>query len=232
MIFFNNSFFYHFVETTDSTNLLLNEIVEKKGGDGLPDFFCVVADYQNAGRGQGNKTWQSAKGENILASFYFQPAITPPQQIYFNHFFALTIRKTIETRLIVSEQSLETRCIASLQNHNVTIKKPNDIWVDDKKIAGILIEHHIQGDKLKYSVAGVGINVNQTQFDPALPNPTSLNLILKSSLSREQILQEIVQIGRTYYEKLQNGAFLELENEYEENCLILTTPPFWHPFKN
>jgi len=221
MIFLNNSFFYHFVKTTDSTNLLLNEIVEKNGGDSFPDFFCVVADYQTAGRGQGNKTWQSAKGENILASFYFQPAITPPQQIYFNHFFALTIRKTIETRLIVSEQ-----------NHNVTIKKPNDIWVDDKKIAGILIEHHIQGDKLKYSVAGVGINVNQTQFDPALPNPTSLNLILKSSLSREQILQEIVQIGRTYYEKLQNGAFLELENEYEAHCLILTTPPFGHPFKN
>ena len=192
----DNSFY--FVESTNSTNLLLNEIIEKNGKKSLPDFFCVATNFQTAGKGQGNKTWQSAKGENILASFYFQPAILPPQQIYFNCFFALTIREVI-----------------SLYVEKVMIKKPNDIWVDDKKIAGILIEHHIQGDKLKYSVAGVGINVNQTQFDPALPNPTSLKLLTGKNLSREQILQEIVQIGKKYYKKLQNGAFLELEKEYE-----------------
>jgi len=206
MNFIKNNFFYHFVETTDSTNLLLNEIVEKSGENNLPDFFCVVTDFQTAGKGQGKKTWLSNKGENILASFYFQPAIFPPQQIFFNYFFALTIRKVI-----------------SLYVDNVTIKKPNDIWVDDKKIAGILIEHHIQGEQLKYTIAGVGINVNQTQFSPELPNPTSLNLILKSPLSREQILQEIVQIGRKYYEKLQNGAFLELESEYEAHIFMATT---------
>ena len=205
MIFFNNNFFYHFVETTDSTNLLLNEIVEKNSEKKLPDFYGVLADFQTAGKGQGSKKWQSAKGENILVSFYFQPNISPNQQIYFNYFFALTIRKVI-----------------SLYVDNVSIKKPNDIWVDDKKIAGILIEHHIQGEKLKYSVAGVGINVNQTQFDPELPNPTSLNLILKSTLSREKILEEIVEIGKKYYEKLQNGAFVELENEYESFVKIIT----------
>jgi len=197
---------FHFVETTSSTNLLLNEIVEKnkKAGVCLPDFFCVFTNFQTAGRGQGVKTWQSAKGENILASFYFQPNILPNQQIYFNYFFALTIRKVI-----------------SMYVNHVMIKKPNDIWVDDKKIAGILIEHYLQGEKLNYSVAGVGINVNQTQFDPALPNPTSLNLILKSSLSREKILQEIVEIGKEYYTKLQNGAFVELESEYEEHNISL-----------
>jgi BirA family biotin operon repressor/biotin-[acetyl-CoA-carboxylase] ligase len=176
----------------------------------------VATNFQTAGKGQGKKTWQSNKGENILASFYFQPAILPPQQIYFNYFFALTIRKVIslfvETRR--SSTTLTDRP-TSLQNHNVMIKKPNDIWVDDKKIAGILIEHHIQGEKLKYSVAGIGININQIQFDEKLPNPTSLKLITKENLSREKILQEIVQIGRKYYNKLQNGAFIELENEYE-----------------
>jgi len=209
MIFFKNNFFYHFVETTNSTNLLLNEIVEKNSEKSLPDFYCVVADFQTAGKGQGSKTWQSAKGENILVSFYFQPNISPNQQIYFNYFFALTIRKVI-----------------SLYVNNVTIKKPNDIWVDDKKIAGILIEHHIQGEKLKYSVAGVGINVNQTQFDPELPNPTSLNLILKSTLSREKILEEIIEIGKKYYEKLRNGAFLELEREYEEHDILNKRSPY------
>ena len=202
MIFLKNNFFYHFVETTDSTNLLLNEIIEKNGEKKLPDFYCVVADYQTAGRGQGNKTWQSAKGENLLVSFYFQPAISPSEQFYFNYFFALTIRKTI-----------------SKYTNNVKIKKPNDIWVDDKKIAGILIEHHIQGEKLKYTIAGIGININQTQFNETLPNPTSLALILKSTLSREQILQEIVQNGKKYYKKLQNGAFFELEKEYEDYVL-------------
>jgi len=198
---------YYFVEITDSTNLLLNEIVEnnKKTGTCLPDFFCVATNFQTVGKGQGNKAWLSTKGENILASFYFQPLILPQQQIYFNYFFALTIRKII-----------------SLHTHkdNVTIKKPNDIYVEDKKIAGILIEHHIQGEKLNYSIAGVGININQTQFDPKLPNPTSLKLITGKEHNREIILKKIVQIGAAYYNKLQNNAFIELENEYESYVKI------------
>jgi len=191
---------YHFVETTHSTNLLLNEIVEnnKETGTHLPDFFCVATNFQTAGKGQGDKIWLSQRGENILASFYFQPLILPAQQIYFNYFFALTIRKII-----------------SLYVNHVKIKKPNDIYVEDKKIAGILIEHHIQGEKLNYSVAGIGINVNQTQFDPALPNPTSLKLLTGKEVEKELILEEIVQIGAAYYNKLQNHAFIELKNEYE-----------------
>jgi BirA family biotin operon repressor/biotin-[acetyl-CoA-carboxylase] ligase len=95
------------------------------------------------------------------------------------------------------------------------IKKPNDIYVGEKKIAGILIEHHIQGEELKYSIAGVGININQTQFDATLPNPASLKLLTKNNLNCTKILEEIVQNGAEYYNKLQNGAFMELENEYE-----------------
>ena len=190
----------HFVETTDSTNILLNEIAEnaKKTATFLPDFFWVATNFQTAGKGQGNKIWQSEKGENILASFYFQPFILPHQQIYFNYFFALTIRKII-----------------SLYVDNVKIKKPNDIYVEDKKIAGILIEHHIQGEKLNYSVAGVGINVNQTQFEAELPNPVSLKLLTGQEFDREAILKKIVEVGAEYYNKLQNSAFTELETEYE-----------------
>jgi len=198
MIFLKNNPFFHFVETTHSTNSLLNEMVENNEGKPFPDFFGVVTDFQTAGKGQGSKTWQSRRGENVLVSFYFQPSITPAQQIYFNYFFALTIRKAI-----------------SIYVNNVTIKKPNDILADGQKIAGILIEHHIQGVKLKYSVAGVGINVNQTQFDPVLPNPVSLQLITGKEFDRGNILEEIVQIGQKYYNKLQNGALMELENEYE-----------------
>jgi BirA family biotin operon repressor/biotin-[acetyl-CoA-carboxylase] ligase len=128
----------------------------------------------------------------------------PPQQIYFNYFFALTIRKVLSQYV-----------------DDVMIKKPNDIYAGDKKMVGILIEHHIQGETLKYSVAGVGINVNQTEFDPALPNPTSLKLITGKEFNREKILEEIVQRGKEYYEKLQNGAFTELENEYESYLLFL-----------
>jgi len=200
---------YHFVETTHSTNLLLNEIAEnaKKTATSLPDFFCVATNFQTAGKGQGSKIWQSEKGKNILASFYFQPLILPPQQIYFNYFFALTIRKML-----------------SLHVNNVKIKKPNDIFVDDKKIAGILIEHHIQGEKLNYSVAGVGININQTQFDAALPNPTSLKLLTGKEFNREVILEEIVQIGEEYYNKLQNSELIDLENEYESHIRIEKKP--------
>jgi len=202
MIFFKKNNFFNFVETTHSTNLLLNEIVEKN--EHLPDFYCVTTNFQTAGKGQGAKSWMSNKGENILASFYFKPPISPPQQIYFNYFFALTIRKVLSQYV-----------------DDVMIKKPNDIYAGDKKMVGILIEHHIQGETLKYSVAGVGINVNQTEFDPALPNPTSLKLITGKEFNREKILEEIVQKGKEYYKKLQNGAFTELENEYESYLLFL-----------
>ena len=203
MNFFKNNNSFNFVETTHSTNLLLNEIVESK--ECLPDFYCVTTNFQTAGKGQGAKSWMSNKGENILASFYFQPQILPAQQIYFNYFFALTIRKVLSQYV-----------------DDVMIKKPNDIYAGDKKIVGILIEHHLQGEVLKYSVAGAGINVNQTQFDPALPNPTSLKLITGKEFSREKILEEIVQKGKEYYEKLQTGAFTELENEYESYVKIFT----------
>jgi len=200
MFFLKNKNFIHFVETTRSTNLLLNEIVENNRtiGTVLFDFFCVATNFQTTGKGQGNKSWMSNKGENILASFYFKPLLLPPQQIYFNYFFALTIRKVLSQYV-----------------DEVAIKKPNDIYAGDKKIAGILIEHHIQGEELKYSVAGVGINVNQTEFDPLLPNPTSLKLITGKTFYRETILEEIIEFGKLYYSKLQKGSTIELENEYE-----------------
>jgi BirA family biotin operon repressor/biotin-[acetyl-CoA-carboxylase] ligase len=193
------------VEATNSTNLLINEIVEdsKSAGKSLSDFFCVATNYQTTGKGQSNKLWMSNKGENILASFYFQPSILPSQQCFFNYFFALTIRKVLSQYV-----------------DDVMIKKPNDIYVGNKKMVGILIEHHIQGNELKYSIAGVGINVNQTQFDPILPNPVSLKLLVKKNLNREKILQEIVHFGQEYYNKLQNGAFKDLENEYESYVKI------------
>ncbi|MDR2972422.1 MAG: biotin--[acetyl-CoA-carboxylase] ligase [Bacteroidales bacterium] len=200
-----NTISCHFVDATSSTNLLLNEIVENKmsSGNRLPDFFCVHTNFQTSGKGQGSKVWLSNKGENILASFYFQPTILPQQQIYFNYFFALTIRKVLSQYI-----------------DNVMINKPNDIYVQGKKIAGILIEHRIQGEKLRYSVAGVGININQTKFDKTLPNPTSLKKITGKEFCRETILEEIAHFGKYYYNKLQNGAFMELEKEYESYVSI------------
>ncbi|MDR0207288.1 MAG: biotin--[acetyl-CoA-carboxylase] ligase [Bacteroidales bacterium] len=205
----NSGFLLHFVDTTASTNLLLNEMVEnnRKMGNILPDFYGVVANYQTIGRGQGKKTWQSNKGENLLVSLYFQPQIVPSQQIYFNYFFALTVRRVISKYV-----------------NDVKIKKPNDIWVGEKKIAGILIEHLIQGDKLTYTIAGVGININQTQFDASLPNPTSLKIITNKNLSRELILEEIIETGKWYYQKLQDRAFEELKEEYEESTIVISAP--------
>jgi BirA family biotin operon repressor/biotin-[acetyl-CoA-carboxylase] ligase len=202
MNFFNNKSFCHFVETTPSSNLLLHEMVaqNKSSGISLPDFFCVFADFQTSAKAQGVKTWISNKGENILVSFYFQPPLLPPQQIYFNYFFALTIRKVL-----------------SFHVTHVMIKKPNDIYVGDKKIAGILIEHNIRGARLNYTVAGVGININQTQFDESLPNPVSLKQLTKETFNREVIIEKIIQTGKAYYNKLEQGAFVELESEYEAN---------------
>ena len=127
-----------FVDTTDSTNKKLKELLAENPE--LPDYFCVAADFQSAGRGQGSNRWQSDRGQNILASLLFKPSYPPAHQFVLNQCFALSVRKLLSKFV-----------------DGVKIKWPNDIYVGFEKIAGILIEHSIEGEHIKNTIAGVGI---------------------------------------------------------------------------
>jgi BirA family biotin operon repressor/biotin-[acetyl-CoA-carboxylase] ligase len=205
-----------FIPVTDSTNNALARLVadNKLKNNSLSDFFALYTDYQTFGRGEGQNKWQSNRGENILLSLYFIPPLPPSQQFEFNRFFSLTVRKTLANYI-----------------PGVKIKWPNDIYVNDKKIAGILIEHYISGDTMAGTIAGVGININQTLFDPLLPNPTSLKLETGSQYDIISLIHEMIDIGENiYYSMLINRQYNLLKEEYLEH-LYHINEMHWYDIK-
>ena len=188
-----------FIETTHSTNVTLRENASLTLQDWDKDshFYGIYTLEQTQGKGLGSNRWLSQRGQNILISFLFQPPITIQNQFYFNQYFAIAIRHFLSSFI-----------------ENPLIKWPNDIYVGNKKIAGILIEHSIQGDRLKYSVAGVGININQTTFDPEIPNPTSLRLLTGQEYKITDLILELVKSLNETYHLILNQEFSELEQEY------------------
>ena len=153
-------------------------MVEKRILDGqpVPPFFALCTDFQSEGRGMGTNTWFSDRGKNLLASFYFEPDIPAARQFLFNQYFALCTLAFMRRYL---PQAL--------------IKWPNDIYVDGKKIAGILIEHVLRGAKLQHTIAGIGININQKLFPEDVPHPTSFLLETGKEWDPETLLEEYWQ---------------------------------------
>lgn len=122
------------------------------------DFTVWAAEFQTAGRGQRGNTWESAVGENLTFSILFKPS----------NFLA--------TRQFELSQVAALGVVDYLSTHGIEakIKWPNDIYVGDKKICGILIENIVSGATLSVCIAGIGLNLNQTIFQSDAPNPTSL----------------------------------------------------------
>ena len=159
------------IDETNSTNEWLRE-----HGEQGP--LCVAADYQTAGRGCGTNTWESERGKNLLFSLLIHPTEIPA------------------SRQFVISQWVSVALCELLERHTdkkVEIKWPNDIYVEDRKIAGILIENRLQGDHIKDSIIGIGLNVNQWEFHSDAPNPVSLCQLTGHEVDREQLLQEFLR---------------------------------------
>ena len=167
------------LKKVDSTN---NEAKRRIGE--LGHMSVIAAREQTAGRGQRGNTWLSAPGMNLTFSIVLKHGneglvdITTDKQVVINDIISKTI-------------------VEFLSRHGISahIKLPNDIYVSDKKICGILIEHSVLGSSLVHSIIGVGLNVNQTIFDESLPNPTSM--LLENGIGADDLpslLQELLDI--------------------------------------
>ena len=164
------------IESCNSTNTLLKELLAK--GEWPEGERFIRADYQTAGRGQTGNGWESEKGKNLLCSILIdrQPSIIS-HQFYLNMAVSAAVCK-----------------IAKLfGGDEVSIKWPNDIYWKDKKLAGILIENAIIGNELKYSIAGIGLNVNQTEWHSGAPNPVSLKQITDKDENVDGLMTALVQ---------------------------------------
>lgn len=148
----------HF-DQLESTNSYL-----RQNHQGMPQHAVVTAAYQTAGRGQRGNGWESEPGRNLLFSMlYYPPADLPPsRQFQISKAVAVAVAETVD------------RLLDGSDHPEVCIKWPNDIYVGDRKIAGILIENALQSStRIAHSIIGVGLNVNQREFRSCAPNPVS-----------------------------------------------------------
>lgn len=206
--FFTGKFLLH-LPSVDSTNNYAKELLAKSSPiDGT----VILADEQFAGRGQSGTVWLADANKNLTFSIIYHTAfLQATEQFYLNMAISLGIKYAV-----CSMQCDENNCLLPTKLLNTRIKWPNDILVNDKKIAGILIENTISGMNLKYSVIGIGLNVNQDNF-PEEINGTSLKILFGKESNKEIILNSILAAIEKYFLLLKERKFDRLKKEYIEN---------------
>jgi BirA family transcriptional regulator, biotin operon repressor / biotin---[acetyl-CoA-carboxylase] ligase len=146
--------------SVDSTNNYAMALAsEGRGSHGT----LVFAHDQWAGKGQRGRTWMSSPGDNIILSAVLEPVAFPPFAA-----FGLSVCVALACRDFFS---------AYAGSEPTTIKWPNDLYWNDRKAGGILVENQVQGERWLIAIAGIGININQVEFSPAARNPVSLRQI-------------------------------------------------------
>lgn len=187
----------------DSTN---NEA--RRDFDSLDNMSVIAARYQTAGRGRGTHSWVSTEGENLMFSLVlkFREGLLPASEaVRITHF------ATVSVCDLLLEEEVEPR-----------IKWPNDIWVEDSKICGILIENSFSGTSVTGSIVGIGLNLNQKSFDPLLPNPTSLTLLTGREYSLEATLDRLYEIFCRRAPMLEgDDGRARLELEFSKRMFVL-----------
>ncbi|MBP6386248.1 MAG: biotin--[acetyl-CoA-carboxylase] ligase [Pseudarcicella sp.] len=159
----------------------------------------IATDFQTAGRGQRGNTWESKAGENMIFSMVLKPNFLQPMQQF-------------QLNMVVSLALYDF--LIFYGNEDIKIKWPNDMYFQNKKIAGILIENVLMGNSINYSVIGVGLNINQTLFQNT--NATSLRCITGQPFdySVPELLSKLLESIENRYLQLQNGYAHLVKSDY------------------
>ncbi|QOR76673.1 MAG: biotin--[acetyl-CoA-carboxylase] ligase [Thermoflavifilum sp.] len=184
------------LDEVDSTN---NYAMARIQHGGLPEGTVIQAMQQHAGRGQRNHAWISEPGKNLLVSLVLKPAVISHQPP-----FLLSMAVSAGLR----------EAVASICQQDFYIKWTNDLYWDDKKAGGILIENTWKGQYWQYAVVGIGLNVNQQQFPEELPNPVSLSQITGREYELLDVLKQVYEQIMKRYRDLQGGKTRQLIEEY------------------
>lgn len=184
------------LNATDSTNSYLRTLSAE--GD-LTDYTVVQAENQIKGRGQMGTVWASEDAKNLTMSV-FKDVST----LYVDHPFYISIATSLSI----------IKTLQSFSISKLSIKWPNDILSENKKICGILIENVIKQNSLKASIIGIGLNVNQTNFKD-LPKASSLKLLSGSTFNRDEVLHAIIKYLKYYFMILRKEEYDFLKFEYE-----------------
>ena len=186
------------LDETLSTNTEL-KLLQKQSP--LPEGSVVVAEFQTGGRGQAGNSWYSTRGKNLLLSFLLYPYnVKARDQFIISRIVSLAIKRVLDKHL-----------------ENVSIKWPNDIYWNDEKIAGILIENSLIGQHIDYTIVGIGLNVNEEEFPKQLPNPISMKQIVEAELDRDLLFDDLSNNLFELYQSLGRGKTALREQEYMQH---------------
>jgi BirA family biotin operon repressor/biotin-[acetyl-CoA-carboxylase] ligase len=171
-----------------------------KHGD---SYFSTV---QTAGKGQRGKHWDTANGVNIALSLVLEVQMLNASQQF---------------QLLVSVALGCYDFFVQYAGPETSIKWPNDIYWRDRKAVGVLIENVFQGSDWNFAVAGIGVNINQTSFDPSLKNPVSLKQITGKTHDLESLAEELKNHVLDRYDSIKKDNFDALLAEYNAHLFGL-----------
>ena len=170
---------WHRSDSIGSTNTYLRSL---NGGDPQYDYEVAVAGFQTAGRGQKGNTWESEAGKNLLFSILAHPRnIKVQEQFYISEAIALAVSDSVMAAM------------GPQYAGGVSVKWSNDIYWNDYKMTGILIENTLQGNSIPDTVVGVGLDVNQEVFVSDAPNPISMKNITGREFELDALLKDITE---------------------------------------
>ena len=188
------------VNSIDSTNNYAAKLLNQTK---VPFGSVIMAYYQTSGRGQRNSLWNSVNGNNLLISIILDLSSIPPEKIfYLSKLVALAIKSSVE----------------NITGIEVMLKWPNDILINKKKVAGVLIENQWKDKKIASSIVGIGLNVNQIDFSE-IKSATSLKIVTSKNYELNVVLKLLCDKLNIYYKKLINLDYKTIDDEYHK-CLI------------
>ena len=171
------------IDETDSTNRWL-----KDHGEGT---MVVATEYQSAGKGCGSNSWESERGKNLTFSMLIHPdGIAAREQFHITEVVSVALCRTLQPYIY----------------NKVEIKWPNDIYVGDRKLCGILIENRLQGNVIVDCIIGIGLDVNQRTFVSDAPNPVSMYQLTGQETDREALLADFLQTFDQEWQNKTNGS--------------------------
>ncbi len=178
----------------------------------MEEGFLVTTDFQTHGKGQRGAKWSSEQAKNLMFTILLKPSF-------------LTAIDLFRLNIAVSLSIYDT--LAALNVPALSVKWPNDIFVGNNKIGGVLIENVLTGNKIGSALIGIGLNVNQREFD--IPSATSLCVVLdQKELDRGFLLEKFCENLENRYLKLPFEEWTNLKNQFEAN---LFRREEWHSFR-
>jgi len=200
----------YFFETLPSTN---NYAADFLKNNAPPEGTIIYTNYQSAGRGNMGNTWESENGKNLLISAILFPSMIHP------------------TNQFIISMAVSLGICDFLKRYTpfCSIKWPNDIYINNDKIAGILIESSIMGERIENTIAGIGLNINQKKFLSDAPNPVSLSLITGKNYDLANCVSELASDLDNRYKQLISENYKLIKEEYVMQLFRLNE---WHNFRD